>query len=102
MGTLVIGLRLLVAGALALVVVVPGPAGANHEGLQRELRELRDEIRRGNDEQEFRDQEARMREYRREQEREHVRSPKGCYTMPGTGAYYVSRFVTRPPGSREP
>ena len=35
---------LLVAGALALVAGagVPGPAGANHEGLQRELRELRE------------------------------------------------------------
>ena len=57
------------------------------------------EIRRGNDEQEFRDHEARMREYRREQERERERSPKDCYTLPGTGAYYVGRFVTCPEGS---
>jgi len=46
-----ITLKVLGAAGLMLsaVVVMPRAAGANHEGLQRELQELRDDIRRDQD-----------------------------------------------------
>jgi hypothetical protein len=79
-------LTLVLAGALLTLsaLVLPGTAGANHEGLQRELRELRQELQRGNDEQEFRDSKREWeRKMEREWEREHERRDRQAGCEPG-------------------